>query len=132
MERLNHIQPSSSSDIIIVHDSLYEYCRTGFCPAGLIGQVCILSQTWDGPLLFSKEHVNLTCRQGYLSVQHGTTTFEPVFMVKCLTQEHNTYSLAPVGFELWTMCLPVCASNHCATHAHLILTVIIMILEGKT
>ena len=31
----------------------------------VIGQVCILSQTREGPLLFSKESVTLTRSQGY-------------------------------------------------------------------
>ena len=39
-----------------------------------------------------------------------------ILSLKCLTQEHNTTYLAPVGFELSILWLQVRASNHCATH----------------
>ena len=70
--------------------------------------------------VFSKESVTLTCSQGYCLINTETTSFlwlsnHGVIRVKNLTQEYNTNSLVPVGFELSILWLPVRASNHCAT-----------------
>ena len=80
-----------------------------------------LSDTDPGwsPTLFEGV-CNFNVQSGLLSDQHGTTSFKwlsnhGVSRVKCLTEEHNTNSLAPVGFELLILWLPVRASNHCAT-----------------
>ena len=46
----------------------------GSVPRTVMYFLTVLLQTRDGPLLFSKESATLTCSQGYLSDQHGTTS----------------------------------------------------------
>ena len=94
----------------------------GSVPRTVMYFLTVLLQTRDGPLLFPKESVSLTCSQGYCLINTEPPALRyfrihRVIRVKCLTQEHNTNSLAPVGFELPILWLPVRASNHCATSA---------------
>ena len=86
--------------------------------------VTVRTQTQDDPLLFRSNI--LACRQGYLSVLHGTTqlyvTFEPrsnYGKVSAFTQEHNTFETAglePATFVL----LRDGAFIHCATRTHIL------------